>query len=80
MLNIKALSHVGSDKKIIENSILKSIFDPVTYLWNQLEWFKKSLVQEHIGIQRRSCFKEIVGARTYRHTDNGPSQKLTLST
>jgi len=46
MLNIKALSHVGSDKKIIENSILKSIFDPVTYLWNQLEWFKKSLVQE----------------------------------
>jgi len=38
---MKALGSVVSDKKIFETCILKTYFDPVTFLCNQLEQFKQ---------------------------------------
>ena len=38
---MKALGFVVSDKKIFEKCILKTFFDPVIYLCNQLERFEQ---------------------------------------
>jgi len=38
---MKALGLVVSDKKTFENCIMKTFFDPVTYLSNQSEPFEQ---------------------------------------
>jgi len=40
-VTVKALGLVVSDKKIFENCILKTYFDPLTYLCNQSEPFER---------------------------------------
>ena len=45
---MKALGIVVLNKKIFENCILKTYF--FTYLYNQLQRFEKTLVEEHPGI------------------------------
>jgi len=62
---MKALGLVVSDKKIFESCILHSC-----EVWSKSnEWF-----------QRRSHLNEKVNALTHALTDDGLSQKLTLST
>jgi len=60
------------------------IFDPVTYLRNQLERFEhycKIWTKSNEPFQRKSCLKKLLtDERTDgRTTVNGPTQKLTLS-
>ena len=93
---MKALGIVVSDKKIFENCILNNYFLTPwpTYAtnWNSLNTFDRGLPRDHScevwsksneWFQRRSCLKKLTDGRTHqsrRTMDNGPSQKLTLST
>jgi len=94
--NMKALGLVVSDKKIFENCILKTYFLSLwpTYAtnWNGLNNFDRGPPRDHScevwsksnkQFQRRCCLKKLLtDARTDGRwtTDDGPSQKLTLST
>jgi len=93
---MKALDLVVSDKKIFENCILKTyIFNPwptYTSNWNGLNNFDRGPPRDHSCLvwsksnkwfQGRCCLKKLLmhGRTDGRWTtDNGPSQKLTLST
>ena len=93
---MKALDLVVSDKKIFENCILMTYFLTLwpTYAtnWNGLNNFVREPPRDHScevwtksneWFQRRCCLKKLLThGRTDRRwtTDNGPSQKLTLST
>jgi len=91
---MKALGLVVSDKKFFENCILKTYFRPRDLLMQSTGTVWTTLVEDHQGVLpvkfgqnptsgfREKLFKEIVDTRTHGQwtTDNGPSQKLTLST
>jgi len=93
---MKALGLVVSDKKIFENCILKTYFLTPwpTYVtnWNGLNNFERGPPRDHScevwsksnkWFQRRCCLKKLLThGRTHGRwtTDNGLSQKFTLST